>query len=134
MFQNTENPKMNNIGIKIAFIWLLSFISCKTEDTKTIEKVKIAQIIGDLHWIEAKVSRFNFRNQDSTKVAFRELEKEIYKKHKTDSATFNKNYDLYSKNKSEMKEIYEAAEKYLEKKKIKKKNEKPGNYPHIQRD
>lgn len=125
---------MYNIGIKIALIWLISLFSCKSETTPTIDKSKMAQILGDLHWIEAKVSRFNFRNQDSTKVAFRELEKEVYKKYNTDSVTFNKNYDLYAKDKAVMMAIYADAEKYLEQKKLKKKNEKPGNNTHIQRD
>lgn len=111
---------MLNIGIKIALICLISLISCRSGNNDLLEKKTMASILADLQWTEAKVSRMSFINPDSATVAFKVLEKEIYKKYKTDSATFAKNYDEYSKRKEDMLDIYVSAERILEKRKIRK--------------
>ncbi|WP_310588137.1 DUF4296 domain-containing protein [Lacihabitans sp. LS3-19] len=98
-------------------IWMLS---CNSSNEKVIDKTKMSIVFAELKLAESQVSRLNFMGADSAKVAFKYLEKEIYKKHKIDSLQYLNSFDFYAKDKKELLKIYEGAEAIIEKKKNKK--------------
>ncbi len=122
--------------IKIVFIYLFTFISCKQEKRKgeILDTKTMAILISQLQNAEAKVNRMNFNGVDSSRVVFKYLETTILKKYKTDSLSFVKSFDYYAKNKSDLLKIYGLAEKLLtaEKDSLNKpNNEKSGNNTNL---
>ncbi len=74
----------------------------------------MAAVIVDLKLLESKVDHFFLRNPDSSKVAFRYLQHQVFKKHKTDSATYYESYEYYLSRKKQLVKILEDASKKLE--------------------
>lgn len=74
----------------------------------------MAAVIVDLKLLESKVDHFFLRNPDSSKVAFRYLQHQVFKKHKTDSATYYESYEYYLSRKKQLVKILENASKKLE--------------------
>ena len=95
------------------------FFSCKSVPDDIIDKKTMSKLIAELQTTEAKVSRFNLRGVDSSRVAFKYLEKKILKKYKIDSLLYTKSFDYYAKDKSSLFKIYKDAEKIIEKTKDK---------------
>ena len=93
--------------------------SCKSTPDGIIDKKNMALIVADLQLAEAKVSRFNLRGVDSSRIAYSYLEKNIFKKYKIDSAKYVKSFDYYALDKSALLKIYSEAESILEKRKNK---------------
>jgi ATP/ADP translocase len=89
--------------------------SCQSEGFDNKKMKDMANVIVDLQDIESKVSRSNFQDQDSAKVAYRILEKEVFKKHKTDSARFSQDFNKLAINKEKLLEVYNMAEKIVDK-------------------
>jgi hypothetical protein len=114
---------LGKLGIKIVFISLTFFFSCKSSPDGIIEKKTMAIVFADLKTAEAKVSRLNLTGVDSSRVVFKYLEKQIYTKHKIDAAQYLKSFDFYAKDKKQLLSIYIQAEKIIEK----NKNKNPTN-------
>lgn len=110
---------MGKLGIKIVFISLTCFFSCKSSSEDFIDKKTMAIVFAELKTAEAKVSRLNLTGVDSSRVAFKYLEKQIYKKYKIDSVLYLKSFDFYAKDKKQLLSIYVQAEKIIEKNKNK---------------
>ncbi|MCD8540055.1 MAG: DUF4296 domain-containing protein [Leadbetterella sp.] len=70
--------------------------------------------MADLKLLESKVDHFFLRNPDSSKVAFRYLQHQVFEKHKTDSATYYESYEYYLSRKKQLLRILENASKRLE--------------------
>jgi hypothetical protein len=85
-----------------------------------IETETMAQILADIHLTESKLSKVSFQSYDSSKVAFRELERRIFEKYKVDSLTYKKSYDFYANHPEYMVQVYEKVDKILATKKAKK--------------
>jgi hypothetical protein len=107
---------------------LLSLISILLGCGKHSDKPKdaldpktMAKILADIHLIEAKVSRLSFQDYDSTKVVYKELERQIMVKYKTDTARYRASYNYYVTNPEAMTAIYDQTLKNLEEIKKKKK-------------
>lgn len=111
---------MDKFDIKIVLISVIWMFSCNSSNEKFIDKTKMSTIFAELKLAESQVSRLNFMGADSAKVAFKYLEKEIYKKYKIDSLQYINSFDFYAKDKKELLSIYEGAENI-----IKKKNKNP---------
>jgi hypothetical protein len=77
----------------------------------------MAEMLAEIQIAEATVNAVGFSNQDSAKVAFKQLEKAIYKKFNTDSVDFVRNFNKYASDKANMIKIYENAEAYIKKQK-----------------
>lgn len=118
--------KLINSGIKIVLICLIALVSCnqKSEKKRILEKSVMVDLILELQNAESLASRVSVNSTDSSKVVFRYLSNNIYKKYNTDSAQFVKSYDYYAGLNKELIEIYKLAEERLKKKKEKdnKKN------------
>jgi hypothetical protein len=70
---------LGKLGIKIVFISLTFFFSCKSSPDGIIENKTMAIVFADLKTAEAKVSRLNLTGVDSSRVAFKYLENQIIK-------------------------------------------------------
>jgi purine-nucleoside phosphorylase len=129
---------VNNLGIKIVFIYLIWAISaCQSKSQKTdIDKETMSKIIAELQITENKVNRLAFNQGDSAKIAYSYLANKVFAKYKTDSAKFAKNFDLFADDKNQMLKIYENAEKILTERKdslnLNNANEKPSHRPDVQ--
>ena len=77
----------------------------------------MAVVFAELKTAESMVSRLNLSGVDSSRVAFKYLEKRIYKKYKVDSANYVRSFDYYAKDKNQLLLIYQEAEKITEKNK-----------------
>ena len=71
-------------------------------------------MLVDLKLLESKVDHFFLRNPDSSKVAYRYLQHQVFKKHKTDSTTYYESYEYYLARKKQLIKILENASKQLE--------------------
>ncbi len=121
---------MENYALKIVIILLFTVSGCKSTPKDILSEEKMAEIIVDIKMLESTADRTFYRSIDSTRVAFKQLQKEVYKKHKIDSAGFSKSYDYYLNNKRQFLKVLEKAEKILEKA---TENEEPGNNTDLQR-
>ncbi len=101
----------------ILFILIgLCFSACKSQGYSDAELKRMAAIIVDLQRTESKINRSTFQSADSNKIAYKVLEKEIFKKHNTDSARFSQDFNKLALNKEKMLEVYKMAEKEIDKK------------------
>jgi Domain of unknown function (DUF4296) len=117
--QNTTNLRLKSF-FKLEKLFLFAAgvsicISCQTDSYNTAELKKTAELIAELQILEAKVNRKSFASQDSATLAFKTLEKELFKKHNTDSVKFSKEFNKLALNKEKLLEVYKMAEKIVEK-------------------
>ncbi len=104
-------------------IWILcllaSFFSCNDEMNKVPEKLidpdKMAKVITELQFTEAKVSRLGLISYDSSKVAYDFLENKIFEKMGIDSTSYWLSYDYYATDGEKMIEILEKVKATVEK-------------------
>jgi hypothetical protein len=118
-FQNFANLRFYTLlKLKNTVLFILigfAHICCQSDGFDTKKMNQMANVIIDLQDLESKVSRSNFQNQDSAKVAYRSLEKDIFAKHKTDSARFSQDFNKLATNKEKLLEVYKIAEKIVDK-------------------
>lgn len=87
-------------------------IACDNESKipkGAIDRKTMSKMLADIHLVEAKVSRMTFQDYDSTKVAYKELELQVMKKYKTDTATYRASYNYYVTNPELMTAIYDET-------------------------
>ncbi|MEZ4900941.1 MAG: DUF4296 domain-containing protein [Spirosomataceae bacterium] len=100
------------------FLWiglLLSACQAEPEIPKgTISEAKMAQILADIHLLEARIGRLNLTSLDSSTIVTEHLKQKIFKKYATDSATYNRSYQFYSTNPLFLERIYADVVKQLE--------------------
>lgn len=85
-----------------------------------IDKKIMAKILAEIHLVESKVSRLSLQDYDSTKIAYKQLERQVLAKYKTDTAKYRASYNYYVTNPEVMIEIYDETLVNLEE--MKKKN------------
>ncbi len=66
-------------------------------------------ILTEIHLTEAKAQQVGFRSGDSTQLYYKYLEKQLFKKFKTDSTHYHDSYRFYSQHVKLMNEIYSAV-------------------------
>lgn len=89
----------------------------------TISEAKMADILTDIHLLEARIGRLNLTSLDSSTIVTEHLKQKIFKKYTTDSAAYNRSYQFYSTNPAFLERIYADVVKKLETRQ-KKKNYK----------
>ncbi|UFH54965.1 DUF4296 domain-containing protein [Spirosoma sp. KNUC1025] len=91
--------------------WLLS--ACTTpEDERPdnlIDKNRMADILTEVHMAEARVSRLSLGSIDSSNIAYKHLETQIFRKFGVDTAAYRKSYIFYSSHPAEMEAIYKQV-------------------------
>lgn len=99
---------------KLFFILLFGlFIQACTSPVEpapddVISARKMTSILVDIHVAEARVERLGITT-DTAAVHFRKLQQEVYRKHQITEEQFNKSYNYYMHNVSELDKIYEKV-------------------------
>ncbi len=86
------------------------------ETLKRIDNKTMAKVLAELQLLEARVSRLNFQGVDSSKVAFNHYQDLIFKKYKTDSATYAASYQYYAEHPDEFVGVFDDVINILESK------------------
>lgn len=86
-------------------------LACVRKDTPPegiMSKEAMVSFLIDLHIMEAKITTAHFPN-DSVKLFFPEIEKELFKKHNITDSIYFLSYQYYLENMYDMEEIYTAV-------------------------
>ncbi|QMW01775.1 DUF4296 domain-containing protein [Spirosoma foliorum] len=98
--------------------WLI--IACTApEDEKPdrlIDIDKMADILTEVHMAESRVSRLGLASIDSSNIAYKHLETNIFKKFGVDTSAYRKSYIFYSSHPQDMEVIYKRVTENLQKK------------------
>ena len=89
-----------------------------------IPEDRMAQILTEIHLTESTVSRLNLVGVDSANMAYKHLERQVFRKFQVDTAAYTRSYIYYSSHPREMEAIYKQV---VEKLQVKNKIQKP---PH----
>lgn len=98
-------------------VFTLLLYGCQDEPeipAGTVPEAKMAQILTDIHIIEARVSRLGMTSLDSSTIVTEYMKAKVFKKYGVDSATYNRSYQFYSTNPVFMERIYDTVVKDLE--------------------
>ncbi len=108
--------------------WLIT--ACTAPENKPpdnlIDETRMADILTEVHMAETRISRLSLRSVDSSNIAYKHLESQIFKKFGVDTATYRTSYIFYSSHPADMEIIYQQVTEKL-KKKIAAKSPKPSN-------
>ena len=88
-----------------------------------IDEDRMADILTEVHIAEARVSRLSLTSIDSSQIAYKHLESQIFRKFGVDTAAYRKSYIFYSSHPEDMATIYKRVTENLQKK-ISQKNGK----------
>ncbi|GAA4405835.1 hypothetical protein GCM10023187_24640 [Nibrella viscosa] len=112
---------MNLIKLIKSRVWiglLLLVLNCRPLTDKPpanlIPKETMVEILTDIHLAEARVSKLALGSSDSSAIVYRRLERDIFKKHKVDTAAYNQSYTYYSAQPKLMEEIYKQVVENLQ--------------------
>lgn len=97
--------------------------SCSTDDRPpkgTLSEDKMATILADIHLAEARVSNLGLKSMDSSLLVYEQLERQIWKKYKADTAHYKVSYSYYVSHPKELARIYDKVAKKLEAREKKK--------------
>lgn len=100
------------IVIVFSFLALLSCQNDSKPDHLIGESVMI-EMMAEIHVAEAMAGRLELDSYDSSQVAYKYLEHQIYEKFGVDSAIYVHNYDYYARNPRLFEKMYEEVEKKL---------------------
>lgn len=112
--------KLNQFILFYPWVVAVANIGCVSEPKQPkdiIPRSIMVKAIADFYLLDANVSRMNFVDLDSAKIAFHYFEKKIYDKYQVDSARYAKSYQFYGEQPQIMLEIYQNVSQELELKK-----------------
>ena len=92
-------------------LMIIVFISCVRKDKPPegiMSKQEMVSFLIDLHIMEAKITTVRFPN-DSVKLFFPEIEKELFLRHDVSDSVYFKSYQYYLNDMFAMEEIYTAV-------------------------
>lgn len=95
----------------IALLVSLTVACVKREEPPpgTLTPEQMVKILIDVHLAEAKAMHFNLRSTDSIHFFYSQLEKDVFKKHRVDTATYRKSFQFYAEHTEYMDEIYQSV-------------------------
>ncbi|GAB3890605.1 DUF4296 domain-containing protein [Spirosoma agri] len=105
------------MGLAILGLGLLQ--GCQSPEDKRPDNLiptdRMATILTEVHMTESRVSRLGLRSIDSSNIAYKHLEKQIYQKFKVDTAAYAKSYVYYAAHPRQMEELYKQVVDNLKK-------------------
>lgn len=114
MQRNRLKPYLGSLLVSIWFV-----TSCTApEDQRPdnlIDEERMVDILTEVHIAEARVSRLSLRSIDSSNIAYKRLENQIFRKFDVDTATYRKSYIFYSSHPADMEAIYKKVTEKLTK-------------------
>lgn len=93
----------------ILFLLLSACANTEQPPQNLLSKPKMVDVLVDIHIAEAKANRIQLRSYDSTQAYYRKLEREVFEKHKVDTAVYRMSYKYYMNHMKELDEIYTAV-------------------------
>ncbi|WP_420146512.1 DUF4296 domain-containing protein [Spirosoma sp.] len=106
-----QNRYVSLLGGLLLSFWLM--LSCTApEDQRPdnlIDEDRMANILAEVHMAEAQVSRLNLGAIDSSNMAYKHLESQIFRKFGVDTAMYRKSYIFYSSHPADMEAIYKKV-------------------------
>ena len=96
-------------------IWLTGACTAPEDQRpdNLIDEDRMAAILTEVHMAEARVSRLSLGSIDSSNIAYKHLEGQIFRKFDTDTATYRKSYSFYSSHPADMEVIYKKVTQKL---------------------
>jgi Domain of unknown function (DUF4296) len=82
-----------------------------------LSETQMQKVLVDIHLIEARISKMNIPSMDTATLVTEKLKADVFKKHQTDSATYNRSYRFYATYPDYFENIYSGVIKDLETKK-----------------
>ena len=97
--------------------WLLAACTAPEDQrpNNLIAEDRMADILTEIHIAEARVSRLGLGSADSSNVAYKHLEKQIFRKFQVDTTAYRESYIFYSSHPHEMEAIYQRIVEKLQK-------------------
>jgi Domain of unknown function (DUF4296) len=95
---------------------IMGLAACSSEEKpeNLIDEGTMANIMTDVHMIEAQINNMRLQHQDSSVYVYQKLKVKMLKKYKVDTAVFNTSFKYYILNPDKMKPIYAEVKKKLE--------------------
>lgn len=116
--------RTHQLGLGLMSLFMV--MACQAPEDKRpdnlIEPNRMAAILTEVHMVENRVSRLGLSSIDSSNMAYKHLEKQVFQKFKVDTTTYTKSYIYYSSHPREMEAIYTKVVENLKKKIDVKKN------------
>lgn len=107
------------IWMAMAILGLGMLPSCQAQQDERpdnlIPEDRMVDILTEVHKAETRVSRLGLRSLDSSNIAYKHLERQIFQKFKVDTAAYTKSYVYYSSHPREMESIYKQVVEKLKK-------------------
>ncbi|CAN5485632.1 hypothetical protein BH09BAC4_BH09BAC4_13210 [soil metagenome] len=107
--------------------WLM--VACTApEDERPdnlIAQDKMVDILTEVHIAESQVSRLSLGSLDSSNIAYKHLENQIFRKFAVDTAMYRKSYIFYSSHPSDMEAIYKQVTERLKQRADTTKSKQP---------
>jgi hypothetical protein len=91
---------------------LLLFACSKDSNSKPdrlLSKDQMVNLLTDLHLAEAKIQTLNYKSADSGKIAYLQLEEQVFTSHNITKKDYDSSFSYYNKNLAELNEIYEKT-------------------------
>jgi hypothetical protein len=95
---------------------IVGLAACSSDEKpkNLIDEGTMANIMTDIHIIEAEINNLRLQHQDSSVYVYQKLKVTMLKKYNTDTAVFNASFKYYILNPDKMKPIYVEVKKKLE--------------------
>ncbi len=90
----------------ILLLFGLSACSSDEKPKNLIDEGTMANIMTDIHIIEAEINNSRLQHQDSSVYIYQKLKVKMLKKYNTDTAVFNTSFKYYILNPEKKKRIY----------------------------
>ena len=112
MRQNLLKPHLWSLFISSWVIWACTAPEDKRPDN-LLDEDRMADILTEVHIAEARVSRLSLGSMDSSNIAYKHLESQIFRKFGVDTATYRKSYAFYATHPADLEAIYQKVTKKL---------------------
>ena len=93
------------------FLLSLGMLACEPKTTAPADLVsedKMTSVLLDIHLAEARIGR-TITQYDTSRMVFKNVQKEILKKHSLTDSAFRHSYDYYLENPALLDKIYEKV-------------------------
>lgn len=107
--------------------WLMAACTAPEDERpdNLIAQDKMVDILTEVHIAESKVSRLSLGSLDSSNIAYKHLESQIFRKFAVDTAVYRKSYIFYSSHPSDMEAIYKQVTERLKQRADTTKSKQP---------
>ena len=106
-----HNRLKSGLWSLVVSIWLLSACTAPEDQRpdNLIDEGRMADILTEVHIAEARVGRLSLGSIDSTNIAYKHLESQIFRKFGVDTTTYRKSYSFYASRPADMEAIYKKV-------------------------